>query len=71
MGCIAPELDQPGLFRVKFQAELCQPFLELFKESNCFGSITAEKERVDALLLTGLVTFRVVGKTEVILAQNP
>ena len=38
-GRIAPELDQPGLFRVKFQAELRQPFLELFQESHCFGSM--------------------------------
>ena len=31
-GRIAPELDQPGLIRVEFQAELRQPSLELFKE---------------------------------------
>ena len=32
VGCKTPELDQPGLLRVEFQAELRQPFLELFKE---------------------------------------
>src|SRR5580658_1071220 len=31
-GRIAPELDQPGLIRVEFQAELRQPYLELSKE---------------------------------------
>ena len=31
-GSIAPELDQPGLLRMEFQAELCQPFLEPLKE---------------------------------------
>ena len=31
-GCIPPELDQPGLLRVKFQSELRQPLLELFEE---------------------------------------
>ena len=31
-GRIAPELDQPGLIRVKFQVELCQPFLKLSRE---------------------------------------
>ena len=46
MGCIAPELDQPGLFRVKFQAELCQPFLELLKESNCFGSMLEAHHKI-------------------------
>src|SRR5665213_1034931 len=31
---VAPELDQPGLLRMEFQAELRQPLLELFKESH-------------------------------------
>jgi hypothetical protein len=31
-GSIASELDQPGLLRMEFQAELCQSFLELLKE---------------------------------------
>ena len=39
VGCIAPELDQPGLVRVEVQAELPQPFLKLFKEPHCFGSL--------------------------------
>ena len=30
-GSIAPELDQPGLLRMEFQAELRQPFLELIQ----------------------------------------
>src|ERR1700752_4354246 len=28
VGCITPELDQPGFFGVEFKAELRQPFLE-------------------------------------------
>src|SRR6516162_11151531 len=38
-GSIAPELDQPGLVRMEFQAELRQPFLELLKEPHSIGSI--------------------------------
>ena len=38
-GSIAPELDQPGLFRVEFQAELRQSFLELVKEPHGIGSL--------------------------------
>jgi hypothetical protein len=33
-GSVAPELDQAGLLRMEFQAELCQSFLELLKESH-------------------------------------
>jgi hypothetical protein len=36
---IAAELDQTGLVRVKFQAELRQPFLELFEEPDSIGSM--------------------------------
>ena len=46
VGRIAPELDQPGLFRVEFQAELCQPFLELFKEPHCFGSMLEAHHKI-------------------------
>jgi hypothetical protein len=46
VGCIAPELDQPGLFRVKFQAELRQPFLELFKEPHGFGSMLEAHHKI-------------------------
>jgi hypothetical protein len=37
-GSIAPELDQPGLLRMEFQAELCQSFLKLLKEPHGIGS---------------------------------
>src|SRR5664279_5549592 len=33
-----PELDQPGLLRMEFQAELCQPFLKLLKKPHGIGS---------------------------------
>ncbi len=46
VGRIAPELDQPGLFRVEFQAELPQPFLELFKEPHCFGSMLEAHHKI-------------------------
>ena len=46
VGCIAPELDQPGLFRVKFQAELRQPFLEFLKEPHCFGSMLEAHHKI-------------------------
>jgi len=36
-GSIAPELDQPGLLRMEFQAELLQSFLELLKEPHGIG----------------------------------
>src|SRR5215472_11082152 len=36
-GSIAPELDQPGLVRMEFQAELRQPLLELIKEMHGVG----------------------------------
>src|ERR1039457_4176373 len=37
-GSIAPELDQPGLLRMEFQAELCQSFLKLLKKPHGIGS---------------------------------
>jgi hypothetical protein len=43
---IAPELDQSGLFRVEFQAELRQPFLELFEEPHCFGSMLEAHHKI-------------------------
>ena len=46
VSCKTPELDQPGLFRVKFQAELRQPFLELFKEPYCFGSMLKAHHKI-------------------------
>jgi hypothetical protein len=46
VGCKTPELDQPCLFRVKFQAELRQPFLELFKEPHCFGSVLETHDKI-------------------------
>src|ERR1700733_7382291 len=46
VGCIAPELDQPSLFRVKFQAELLQPFLEVFKEPHGFGSVLKAHHKI-------------------------
>ena len=45
-GRIAPELDQPGLLRVEFQAELCQPFLELFKEPHSIGSVLETQHNI-------------------------
>jgi hypothetical protein len=38
-GSIAPELDQPGLLRMEFRAELCQPFLEIIEEPHGLGSV--------------------------------
>jgi len=46
VGCKTPELDQPGLFRVEFQAELRQPILELFKEAHCFGSMLEAHHKI-------------------------
>jgi len=46
VGCKTPELDQPGLFRVEFQAELRQPFLELFKEPHCLGSMLEAHHKI-------------------------
>src|SRR3954452_6816518 len=33
LGGKAPKLDQPRLFRIDFQTELCQPLLESFPEA--------------------------------------
>jgi hypothetical protein len=46
VGRITPELDQPSLVRVKFQAELRQPFLELFKEPNGIGSMLEAQHKI-------------------------
>jgi len=46
VGCIAPELDQPGLLRVEFQAEPRQPFLELFKEPHCFSPMLETQHKI-------------------------
>jgi hypothetical protein len=39
VGRIAAELDQPSLFRVKFQTELCQPIPELIQEPDGLRSM--------------------------------
>jgi hypothetical protein len=46
VGRIAPELDQPSLFWMKFQAELRQPFLELFKEPHGVGSMLEAHHKI-------------------------
>ena len=46
VGRIAPELDQPSLFRVEFQAELRQPFLDLPKEPDCLGSMLEAHHKI-------------------------
>jgi len=46
VGCKTPELDQPGLSRVKFQAELCPPFLKIFKEPRGFGSMLEAHHKI-------------------------
>jgi hypothetical protein len=39
VGCIAPELDQPGLFRWSSKPNFASRSLNLFKEPHCFGSM--------------------------------
>ena len=45
-GRIAPELDQSGLLRMEFQAELRQPFLELFKEPHGIRSVLEAQHKI-------------------------
>src|SRR5215472_9428896 len=45
-GRIAPELDQPGLFRVQFQTELRQLLLELFEEPHGIGSLLEAHHKI-------------------------
>ena len=45
-GCITPELDEPGLIRVEFQTELCQPFLELFEELHGIGTLLEAHHKI-------------------------
>ena len=45
-GGIAPELNQPGLLRVEFQAELRQPLLEVLKEPHGIGSLLEAHHKI-------------------------
>ena len=46
VGRIAAELDQPSLFRVKFQTELCQPLPELIQEPDGLGSMLEAHRKI-------------------------
>ncbi len=45
-GRIAPELDQPCLVRMYFQAELCQPFLKCFEEPHGIRSLLKAQHNI-------------------------
>jgi len=45
-GSIAPELDQPGLFLMEFQAELREPFLKILKEPHGVGSVLEAQREI-------------------------
>jgi hypothetical protein len=48
-GSIAPELDQPGLLPMEFQAELREPFLKVLKEPHGVGSVLEAQREIVGL----------------------
>ena len=57
-GCVTPELDQPCLFRMQFQSELCHPFLELLKEPFSVRSVLEAQHKISGVADNDHVPFR-------------